>query len=128
MKCWLINHSWDSFRRTREYCGFISPTEQQRIKVSDGVVYFGQGLVFGIFEAIALVENEFKGWAKPYPFQVKLKQIVIAEKGLIAKPLESKILLQKSAGGSPNILELNEKEFNQILKAIKENKKQLTFE
>ena len=126
MTFWLVNHSWESFKTTQEYCGFISPTEQQKIKIGDGIVYFGQGLVFGAFEAIALVENEFK-WKKPYPFQVKLKPIAIAKGGLIAKPLESKILLQKSAGGSSNLVELTENEFNQVIQAVENRHKELIF-
>ena len=127
MNYWHVNHSWDSFRRTREYCGFMSQSEQQKIKIGDGVVYYGQGLIFGVFEAVALVENEFRGWAKLYSFQVKLKPIALSEKGLVAKPLESKILLQKSAGGSSNLLELTQAEFMQIKMAITGNQKELRF-
>ena len=127
MKFWLINHSWESFKATKEYCGFVSEAEWDRIAVGDRIVYFGQSLVFGIFEAIAKPSDEFKGWKKSYPFQVKLKSITIAQGGLIAKHLESKILLQKSSGGSPNLLELNEAEFNKIKEAIESKKKELVF-
>jgi hypothetical protein len=126
MHYWLVNHSWESFRKTREYCGFKVQEERDKIHIGDGIVYFGQGLIFGVFEAVAFVENEFN-WGKPYPFQVKLKPISISEKGLIAKPAESKILIQKSSGGSPNILELNESEFDQIKKAVERGEKQLNF-
>ena len=71
--------------------------------------------------------DEFRGWKKSYPFQVKLKPIVLAQGGLIAKVLESKILMQKSSGGSPNLLELNEQEFNKIKEAIEMKKKELVF-
>ncbi|MDP2974551.1 MAG: hypothetical protein Q8N60_05865, partial [Candidatus Diapherotrites archaeon] len=94
MAYWLVNHSWESFRRTQEYCGFQSEAERNKIQIGDKVVYFGQGIVFGVFEVVALPDNEFKGWQKPYPCQVKLKPIAIAKGGLLAKPLESKILLQ----------------------------------
>ena len=87
----------------------MSEAERNEIKVGDKIVYYGQGLVFGVFEAVALVESEFKGWQKPYPFQVKLKLIALAEKGLLARPLESKILMQKSADCSANLAELGEK-------------------
>ena len=127
MKFWLINHSWESFKATKEYCGFISEAERNRIAIGDRIVYFGQGLVFGIFEAVALPVDEFKGWKKSYPFQVKLKSVAIAQGGLIAKPLEGKILLQKSFGGSPNLLELNEQEYNKIKEAIESKKKGLSF-
>lgn len=60
-------------------------------------------------------------------YQVKLKSIAIAQGGLIAKPFESKILLQKSSGGSPNLLELNEAEFNKIKEAIELKKKELVL-
>ncbi len=128
MAFWAVNHSWDSFRATKEYCGFVSETERNKISTDDKIVYLGQGIVFGIFEAVELVENEFKGWKKPYHFQVKLKPIVLSEKGLVAKQLESKILLQKSESGSPNLLELNETEYNAIKKAVEEKQKELVFE
>ncbi len=127
MKFWLINHSWESFKATKEYCGFISEAERDRIAIGDRIVYFGQSLVFGIFEAVALPVDEFRGWKKSYPFQVKLKPIVLAQGGLIAKLLESKIVLQKSSGGSPNLLELNEQEFNKIKQACEFGKKRLSF-
>lgn len=127
MSFWLINHSWESFRRTQEYCGFQSETERNNIKIGDKLTYFGNGLVFGLFEVIALPENEFKGWQKPYVYQVKLNPILIAKGGLTAKPLESKILMKKSEGGSPNLVELTENEFKQIKQAIETEQKQLIF-
>ena len=126
MKFWLVHHSWESFKATSEYCGFTSETERDKINIGDKIAYYGQGIIFGIFEAIALVENEFK-WKKPYIFQVKLKPIAIAEGGLMAKPIESKILLQKSNGGSSNLLEIKQMEFEQIKQAIDERKKELFF-
>jgi hypothetical protein len=127
MQYWLVNHSWDSFKRTQEYCGFISESERNKIAIGDRLVYFGQGLVFGLFEAASLPENEFKGWQKQYSFQVKLKLILLAKGGLKAKVLESKILLQKSADGSGNLVELTETEFNQIKQAIETGQKELNF-
>ncbi|MDO8427737.1 MAG: hypothetical protein Q7S92_00820, partial [Candidatus Diapherotrites archaeon] len=121
MKYWLVNHSWESFRRTQEYCGFISEEERNKIQVGNKIVYFGQAIVFGLFEVIELPDNEFKGWQKSYPFQVKLKSILIPKGGLLAKVLESKLLLQKSEGGSSNLVELSEIEFDQIKLAIKNN-------
>src|SRR3990167_9491308 len=110
MTFWLVNHSWESFKATKEYCGFQVESERDKISIDDKIVYFGQSLVFGVFEVVSLPNDEFKGWKKNYPYQVKLRPILIAQGGLIAKPLESKILLQKSAGGSPNLLELSEQE------------------
>ena len=127
MSNWVINHSWESFRRTREYCGFISEAERNKIKLGDKIVYYGNKMVFGLFEAIALPENEFRGWQKPYPYQVKLKQIALPKNELIAKLLESKILLQKLNGGSTNLVELTEIEFNEISKAIEQGQKELNF-
>ncbi len=132
MKYWLVNHSWESFRRTQEYCGFMSPAEQEKVKVGDGIVYFGQGLVFGVFEAIALVENEFNGWEKKYPFQVKIKPLEIPNnpvpKGIIAKSLQSKIGLAKMEGKSSNIVELSEEEFEQVKQAISEGEKEISLQ
>ena len=127
MSNWVINHSWESFRRTREYCGFVSEAERNKIKLGDKIVYYGNKMVFGLFEAIALPENEFRGWQKPYPYQVKLKQITLPKNELIAKPLESKILFQKSNDGSSNLVELTDIEFDKILKAIEQGQKELNF-
>lgn len=132
MTFWLINHSWDSFRRTQEYCGFMPPSEQEKISVGDGIVYFGQGLVFDVFEAIALVENEFNGWEKKYPFQIKLKALEIpnnpTKQGILAKALQGKIGLAKMDGKSTNIIELSESKFEQIKEAISSGKRELEFE
>lgn len=127
MKFWLVNHSWESFKATKEYCGFQPESERNKISIEDKIVYFGQSLVFGVFEVGSLPNNEFKGWKKNYPYQVKLKPILIAQGGLIAKPLESKILLQKSSGGSSNLLELSEQEYFKIKEAIELKKKVLEF-
>jgi len=126
MKFWIVNHSWESFKATKEYCGFISETERNKINVGDKIAYYGQGIVFGTFEVDALVENEFK-WKKQYHFQVKLIPLTLAKGGLLAKPIESKILLQKSKGGSLNLLEINESEFIQIQQSIDKRRKELVF-
>ena len=132
MNYWLINHSWESFRRTQEYCGFMVEAERDKIKVGDKIVYYGQGLVFGIFEAASLVENEFNGWGKKYPFQVKFQPLPIpnnpTKQGLVAKGLQGKIFLTKAGGGSPNLVELNEYEFNKVKQAVSEGKKQVVFD
>jgi len=125
---WLVNHSWESFKKTKEYCGFVSEAERNKIKIGDKIVYFGQGIVFGLFQAITLPDEEFKGWKKAYPFQVKLKAIVISSNGLVAKVLQDKILFQKSQSGSSNLVELSESEFNQIKKAIENEEKELKFD
>ena len=122
---WVVNHHWESFKATKEYCGFKSETERNKISIEDKIVYFGQGIIFGIFETEKLVDYEFKGWKGDYPFQVKLKPIILSERGLLAKIIESKILLQKSKGGSVNLLEITEQEFDQIQKAIEESHKEL---
>jgi len=127
MSFYLINHSWESFRRTQEYCGFVSESERNKIKLGDKIVYYGNKMIFGLFEAIALPENEFRDWQKPYVYQVKLKQITIPKSELMAKPIESKILIQKSNGGSSNLVELTELEFDEISKAIKQGQKELKF-
>lgn len=127
MKYWLINHSWESFKRTQEYCGFQSEAERNKIFIGDSVVYLGQGIVFGLFEVITCPDNEFKVWQKPYTFQVKLKPIVIAKGGLNAKPLQDKIQVQKAQNGSGNLVEINETEFDQIKQAIEQGQKELKF-
>ena len=128
MSFWLVNHSWESFRRTQEYCGFNDFAERDKIKIGDKIVYLGQGIVFGLFEAVGLPDKEFKGWQKSYPFQVKLKPIAIIKGGLMAKCLQDKVQIEKSKGKSPNLVELPENEFNQIKKSIENGEKELVFD
>lgn len=122
-KYWLVNHSWESFRRTQEYCGFRSPTERDKISVGDKVVYYGNGLVFGVFEVVALVDNKFRGWERAYPYQIKIKPLDIpnnpTRSGILARTLTGKIKLQKSLGGSPNLVELSKEEFYKVVEALR---------
>lgn len=136
-KIYLINHSWDSYMRTKEYCGFISEEERDQISLGDIIVYFGQGIVFGLFEATDLVYNEFNGWKKKYPYQVKLKPILLSSKGLIVKQLQDKFTLLKEKFRSfpkvsseetlyQNLVELTEEEHNLIKQGIVDGKKEIT--
>lgn len=127
MKFWLVNHSWESFKSTKEYAGFLSESERNKISKGDKIVYFGQGIVFGLFEVSGLVSMEYKYWKHVYPHQIRLKLIKLAEGGLAAKPLQDKIRIQKASGGSSNLLELSEQEYNKIKEAIESNKKELVF-
>ena len=131
MSFWFVHHSWESFKRTKEYCGFQSEAERNKIKVGDKLAYFGNGIVFGVFEVTALPENEFNGWEKCYPFQVKIKPLPVPNnpttRGVLATPLKNKIDLQKAKGASANLVELTEAEFNQISKAIETGQKELRF-
>lgn len=130
MKYWLVHHSWESFRRTQEYCGFVKPAERDKISVSDKIVYFGNGLVFGVFEVIKKVDNEFNEWERSYPFQIKIKPLEISNnptKGINARVLQDKIGIQKAKGSSPNLVELTENEFNQIKQVIEKGEKELKF-
>ena len=128
MNHYLINHSWDSYMRTKEYCGFMFEDERNLINLGDIVVYFGQGIVFGIFEAIDLVDNEFNGWKKKYPYQVKLKPIVLSQRGLIAKQLQDKFLLLKEDNKYKNLVELTEDEYILIKTAIEDGINKIVIE
>ena len=139
MKIYLINHSWESYMKTKEYCGFMSEEERDQISVGDIVVYFGQGIVFGVFEAIELVNDEFNGWKKKYPYQVKLKPVLLSPKGLIAKQLQDKFTLLKNNSRSfprvsseetlyQNLVELSENEYNILFNGITEGKKEIIIE
>ncbi len=118
-------------RGSLQYCGFQSEAERNKIKVGDKLPYFGNGIVFGVFEVTALPENEFSSWEKSYPFQVKIKPLSIPNnpttRGVLATPLKNKIDLQKIKGGLSNLVELTEQEFNQISKAIETGQKELKF-
>ena len=39
MIIYLINHSWESFVKTKEYCGFVNVDERNLIKVGDIIPY-----------------------------------------------------------------------------------------
>jgi hypothetical protein len=101
----------------------MNPAERDKVSVGDRVVYYGNGLVFGVFEVVGMVDNQFKGWQKTYPFQLKIQPLEIPnnpiKRGILAKPLADKISLQKAKSGSPNLIELSETEFEQIISAIK---------
>lgn len=139
MKYYLINHSWESYMKTKEYCGFMSEEERNLISSGDIIVYFGQGIVFGVFEAIELVNDEFNGWKKKYPYQVKLKPILLSQKGLIAKQLQDKFTLLKDKSRSfprvsseetlyQNLVELSENEYSLIFNGITDGKKEIIIE
>lgn len=127
MKYWLINHSWESFVRTKEYCGFMAKDERDQIDVGDKVVYFGQGIVFGLFDAVAQVDNEFKGWKGNYPCQVKLAPVIISKTGLMARFLQSKFLMMKDEHQYRNLTELTEEEYNLIKMTIEPGKRELNI-
>jgi len=125
--------------KTKEYCGFINKDERDLISIGDLVVYFGQGVVFGIFEVIDLVDDEFNGWKKKYPYQAKLKPMLLSSKGLIAKQLQDKFTLLKNNSRSfprvsseetlyQNLVELNENEYDLIFNGITEGKKEIIIE
>jgi len=128
MKIYLINHSWESYMKTKEYCGFISEDERNLISPGDIVVYYGQGIVFGIFEAEKLVNDEFNNWKKKYPYQVKLKPVLLSQKGLIAKQLQDKFTLLKEDNKYQNLVELTENEYSLIFNGIKDGKKEINLE
>ena len=125
---YLINHSWESFQKTKEYCGFVNQIERDIVNIDDIIVYFGQGVIFGIFKAISKPDNEFTSWKKPYPFQIKLEPILLCEKGLGARQLQDRFKLMKSDNTYSNIIELTEQEYNQIRQAIEEGRKEVKME
>ncbi len=128
MKHYLINHSWESYMKTKEYCGFMSEDERDLITPGDIIIYYGQGIVFGIFEAEKLVNDEFNNWKKKYPYQVKLKQVLLSQKGLIAKQLQDKFTLLKEDNKYQNLVELTGNEYNLIFNGIKDGKKEMIIE
>lgn len=127
MKFFLVNHEWGDFRKTIEYIGFASEAERKPVSIGDRIVYFGQGLVAGVFEASSFVQGEFSGWREELPFQIKLKALHIPLPELIAKPLHYKVQLQKPVEGSPRLFELSEQEFSKIVRDIRDGKAELVF-
>jgi len=125
--------------KTKEYCGFMCKEERDLISPGDIIVYYGQGVVFGIFEAEKLVNDEFNNWKKKYPYQVKLKPVLLSPKGLVAKQLADKFTLLKDKSRSfprvsseetlyQNLVELTENEYNLIKQGIADGKKEITIE
>lgn len=122
MDYWLINHSDEDYRVSLEFIGFASGKERLQVKAGDMVVYFGRGLVAGVFEASGLVENEFGGWQEKKPFQLRLRPVALAERDIVARPLRYKAQLEKPVEGSPRVFRLSEQEFGKILRAVREGK------
>ncbi len=119
---WLVNHNWLSFSQTREYCGFRMEFEQKKIRPSDKIVYFGDSFVLGLFEAVELVTDAFKGWNKPYRYQVRIKPLDMPNNppkgGLQVEWLKTKLMLAKHEGGSGSLMALTEKEFGEVINAV----------
>ncbi len=128
MKYYLINHSWESFQKTKEYCGFVNKEERDIVNIGDTIIYFGQGVVFGIFKIVKLVDDEYNGWKKPYSYQIKLSPILLSPRGLGAKQLQDKFKLLREDNTYRNIIELTENEYNLIKQGIEENKKEIKIE
>lgn len=125
MKYYIINHSFDSYVKTKEYCGFINKDERNIVTTGDYIIYFGQGVIFGIFEAIDLVDNKFNNWKGSYPYQIKLKPIYLSQRGVLAKSFSEKFKLLREDNQYRNIVELNEDEYILIKNSILENKKEI---
>jgi hypothetical protein len=119
---WLVNHNWLSFSQTKEYCGFRAEFEQMKIHPSDKIIYFGDGFVLGLFEAVELVKDAFEGWNKPYRYQVRIKPLELPNNppkdGLQVDWLKTKFMLSKDGGGSANLMPLTEKEFREVVSAV----------
>lgn len=90
-------------------------------------------------KAEKLVNDEFNNWKKKYPYQVKLKPVLLSPKGLIAKQLQDKFTLLKDNSRSfprvsseetlyQNLVELSENEYNLIFNGIKDGKKEIIIE
>ncbi len=128
MKHYLINHSWESFVKTKEYCGFIDKNERDLVNLDDIIVYYGQGVIFGTFKVIKKVDDEFTSWKKPYPYQIKLSLLFLSNKGLGARSLQERFKIAKEDHTYSNIIELSEEEYNKIKQAIEDGIKEIKFE
>ena len=83
---------------------------------------------------IDLVDDEFNGWKKKYPYQAKLKPMLLSSKGLIAKQLQDKFTLLKNNSRSfprvsseetlyQNLVELTKNEYDLIFNELLKGKK-----
>ena len=43
---WLVNHSWESFKRTQEYCWFMSLAEQEFEEIKKLIIEGKKEIVF----------------------------------------------------------------------------------
>ncbi len=125
MNYWIINHSWDSFVKTKEYCGFINKDERDLIHIDANIIYYGQGVIFGLFKVIDLVNNEFNGWKKAYPYQIKISSIMVSERGLVAKQFQERFMLLREDNEYQNLIKLTENEFNLIKRSLENKDKTL---
>ena len=127
VSCLLVNHSWEDYKKTTQFVGFATEKERSLLFKGIKLVYFGNGLVAGIFEAAGFAENEFRGWPEERPFQVKLMPVHIPEQDLIAKPLRYKVQLEQPVKGATCIYLLSEQEYKKIELAIISKKKELIY-
>ncbi|HLC79469.1 MAG TPA: hypothetical protein VJG83_03480 [archaeon] len=127
MNYFVVVIAWDDYKKTLEYVGFSSEMEMKIISLGDRVVYFSEGLIAGIFEAESFCKNEFSGWQKELPFQIKLRPLLVPEKDFIARPLKYKVQLEKSIPPSSSLYKLSEQEFSKISLGISQKKKELVF-
>lgn len=97
----------------------------------DKIVYFGDGFILGVFTADELCENVFDGWHKNYPYQVRTKPLPIPnnpiKQGIRCEQFKARLQILRMEGKSWNILQLTEAEFNQVLKGIEGNIKELSL-
>ncbi len=126
MKIWMLNASLEDWEATRDYCGFGSEQERSPISAGDRIIYFCNGLIVGVFEAGKTVESEFSG-LKERQFQVKLRKILVPENGLVASPLHYRTRLQPHAPLSPSLWGVSAREYEKIMQALAEGKKELVF-
>ena len=127
MKFWLFNHPWEDYKKTAEFIGFDSEKERGLVCAGDKIVYCGNGLVAGIFEAGESIENAFSGWKEPLPFQIRLRRLFVPDVDLVAKPLRYKTQLEKPFSGSGNLYRLSEQEYRKIELVIREKKRELVY-
>ena len=127
MKFWLCDHSWEDYKKTTSFVGFESKEEFSALSLGDRIVYSGNGLVAGIFEAEGFAGNEYSGWQSSRPFQVRLKPLNIPQVDLVAKPLRYKVRLEKPFAGKGSLYRLSEQEYKKIELAILEGKRELVY-
>ncbi len=129
MNYWFILHDLPSYLAHKDKIGHTQRNRIAGIKKGDKIVYYAirDGVIIGIFEVVSIIQNDkVKRWGpKEWYWFYKIKPLILAE-----PPFYTNIKKLKEDKNGPNFLkrnlhgitriEINSKDFNKILKFLKQ--------